>query len=438
MKNNVNKQIEKNHFVKNGSICSFCLLAGLLASQQGQAQFYNKGEVSVAENTILSIYENYDNTSDGDFVNDGNVYIYKNWNNDGKVGFTSTKSGKTFFEGEVVQTLTGDSQSNFQNVKFNNISDVIAFNLNTKISVNAISEFENGIVLADASTARKGLVIFQKDAVHEKTSDLSFVDGEVQKIGVKAFEFPVGDYLYFRPSMHADARNMRNVNNTYTTQYFYKNSDDIQHPHSQKEAGIQLINNAEYWNVTKEKESDNIILTLTLDPKTTPADFFNVSSDKKVVIVRWDGTKWVNEGGAVRNRDSSDPISAATYTQVITSEVKGFGMFTIALVDNENDEDLIVYNAVSPNNDGINDTFHIKGIDKYPDNEVEIFNRWGVKVYSAKSYNETDVMFGGYSDGRATINRGDKLPTGTYFYILKYNTGKQVKEKAGYLYINNQ
>jgi len=102
------------------------------------------------------------------------------------------------------------------------------------------------------------------------------------------------------------------------------------------------------------------------------------------------------------------------------------------------DEKLVVYNAVSPNGDGINDSFHIAGIDKYPDNSVEIYNRWGVKVFDAKSYNESDNMFRGYSDGRATINRNEKLPTGTYFYILKYNNTKKVIEQSGYLYINNQ
>jgi gliding motility-associated-like protein len=101
-------------------------------------------------------------------------------------------------------------------------------------------------------------------------------------------------------------------------------------------------------------------------------------------------------------------------------------------------EDVIIYNALSPNDDGLNDSFVIKGINKFPDNQVEIYNRWGVKVYDAKSYNESDVMFRGYSDGHATIKRGAKLPTGTYFYILKYNIGQKVKERTGYLYINNQ
>ena len=46
--------------------------------------------------------------------------------------------------------------------------------------------------------------------------------------------------------------------------------------------------------------------------------------------------------------------------------------------------------------------------------------------------------FRGKSDGRATLKRNDGLPTGTYFYVLKYKTLKgNYKDKAGYLYINN-
>jgi len=42
-----------------------------------------------------------------------------------------------------------------------------------------------------------------------------------------------------------------------------------------------------------------------------------------------------------------------------------------------------VFNNVSPNSDGINDLFYIKGIDCYPNNYVQIFNRLGVRVFNA-------------------------------------------------------
>ena len=101
-----------------------------------------------------------------------------------------------------------------------------------------------------------------------------------------------------------------------------------------------------------------------------------------------------------------------------------------------------VYNAVSANGDGSNDVFLIEGIECYPNNTIEIYNRWGVLVYESKGYNNTDKSFKGYSEGRTTISPNQLLPTGTYFYILKYEydlygTNQQNINKAGYLYLQS-
>lgn len=96
-----------------------------------------------------------------------------------------------------------------------------------------------------------------------------------------------------------------------------------------------------------------------------------------------------------------------------------------------------VYNAISPNQDGLNDSFKIDGIDCFPNNTVKIYNRYGVAVYEKKSYDNVTNPFEGFSDGRGTFKKGDKLPTGTYFYTLEYDdNGKQIS-KSGYLYISN-
>ncbi|MCY1230530.1 hypothetical protein D9M72_429440 [compost metagenome] len=96
-----------------------------------------------------------------------------------------------------------------------------------------------------------------------------------------------------------------------------------------------------------------------------------------------------------------------------------------------------VFNAVSPNNDGDNEILYIGGLECYPDNKVEIFNRWGVLVYEANGYNNNDKAFRGYSEGRVTVNKSEGLPDGTYFYFLKYKKPDgSVSEKSGYLYLS--
>ena len=108
------------------------------------------------------------------------------------------------------------------------------------------------------------------------------------------------------------------------------------------------------------------------------------------------------------------------------------------VADVTQEDDLEIFNAMSPNNnDGSNDIFVIRNIELYPENTVEIFNRWGVLVYETKGYNQNGNLFRGFSDGRATINKSDELPAGTYFYVVKYKNGSgNMKQKSGYLYIN--
>jgi gliding motility-associated-like protein len=68
---------------------------------------------------------------------------------------------------------------------------------------------------------------------------------------------------------------------------------------------------------------------------------------------------------------------------------------------------VVVHNAFSPNGDGINEKFVIDNIDDtvcYPDNTVEIYNRWGVLVYETKGYNNTSNAFEGISAGRSTYS----------------------------------
>ena len=101
------------------------------------------------------------------------------------------------------------------------------------------------------------------------------------------------------------------------------------------------------------------------------------------------------------------------------------------------DDDLEIFNLVTPNGDGDNDLFVIRNIERYPENGLEIYNRWGVKVYSVDGYGQDSKFFRGISEGRVTVNQVSELPVGTYWYILKYkNASGEWKQRVGYLYLN--
>ncbi|MGO4819733.1 DUF7507 domain-containing protein, partial [Flavobacterium sp. W22_SRS_FP1] len=104
---------------------------------------------------------------------------------------------------------------------------------------------------------------------------------------------------------------------------------------------------------------------------------------------------------------------------------------------------ITVHNAFSPNGDGINEVFVIENLEDvlcYPNNSLEIYNRWGVLVFETTNYNNTSNYFNGVSRGRTTISQSAGLPTGTYFYILNYTSiegtgGVKNNTKDGYLYL---
>ena len=66
--------------------------------------------------------------------------------------------------------------------------------------------------------------------------------------------------------------------------------------------------------------------------------------------------------------------------------------------------------GISPNKDGYNDLFIVRGLEIYPRNMLTIYNRWGNIVYEYQNYAN---MWDGVN------NKGEPLPNGTYFVILE-------------------
>ncbi|MFS4449701.1 HYR domain-containing protein [Maribacter sp. 2307UL18-2] len=101
--------------------------------------------------------------------------------------------------------------------------------------------------------------------------------------------------------------------------------------------------------------------------------------------------------------------------------------------------ELKVFNAISPGTDRENEAFLVEGLECYPINKVEIYNRWGKIVFEREAYNNKDNVFRGISEVKGTVNQSRELPDGTYFYVIKYvDFDGSSKSKAGYLHINRR
>ena len=70
--------------------------------------------------------------------------------------------------------------------------------------------------------------------------------------------------------------------------------------------------------------------------------------------------------------------------------------------------------GITPNNDGFNDTWIIDNLSLYPENTVEVFNRWGESLFYSQGYDNP-------WDGRF---KGKDLPVGTYYYVIDLKNGE--------------
>ncbi|WP_448606010.1 MBG domain-containing protein [Paenimyroides ceti] len=104
-------------------------------------------------------------------------------------------------------------------------------------------------------------------------------------------------------------------------------------------------------------------------------------------------------------------------------------------------EGVQVHNGISTDGDGINDYLIIDNIQRFPDNKIIIYNRWGKEVWSTRNYDSNGNVFKGYAEGVKGFKNGEKLANGTYYYILQYlyerNGESKMVKKTGYLHLEN-
>jgi gliding motility-associated-like protein len=86
----------------------------------------------------------------------------------------------------------------------------------------------------------------------------------------------------------------------------------------------------------------------------------------------------------------------------------------------------------SPDGDGINEFWEIKGIEQYPNNVVTIYNRWGDAVFKISGYDNTSQVFRGQAN-QLTNRGGDTLPEGTYFFQIDISESHNLKATQGFL-----
>ena len=132
-------------------------------------------------------------------------------------------------------------------------------------------------------------------------------------------------------------------------------------------------------------------------------------------------------GNSIPNTDVVVPIASTSYT-VNAVDFNGCSSDIVFTVNINTDCEVIVYTGFTPNGDGINDFFVIDNIDKYPNNNVQIFNRWGDRIFTTSRYDNRNNNWDGKTNGQL-------VTAGTYFYLILNDENKLLKK--GWIEITN-
>jgi gliding motility-associated-like protein len=129
-------------------------------------------------------------------------------------------------------------------------------------------------------------------------------------------------------------------------------------------------------------------------------------------------TVWVfGNGGSITSTAAAVPVSTV-FTQPGTYVVTMFAKKGLCVqtstrtIEVELPSQIIVPNVFTPNGDGANDLFILQRSSNISEVKIEIFDRWGHKVYDLVS-EKGQIEW----DGKNQF--GKECPEGTYFYILK-------------------
>ncbi|NOY36681.1 MAG: T9SS type B sorting domain-containing protein, partial [Chlorobi bacterium] len=86
-------------------------------------------------------------------------------------------------------------------------------------------------------------------------------------------------------------------------------------------------------------------------------------------------------------------------------------------------QEVMIPSGFTPNGDGVNDTWHISSAEYYPEMIVEVFDRWGQRIFYSKGYGGTKEWDGTYN--------GKQVASGTYYFVIRLYDPKNTAPFTG-------
>lgn len=382
-----------------------CITLGLsLITITGQAQeaVHNFGSIQIHGDTNVGFHM--------DLMNDGTFD-----QNTGLVGFYSDQDALT---------ISGAFMPNLFDTEVDVGGDLIL-----ETTVNVLNNVN--LITGDIKTSKSGTAIYSNfldDAFYIGESSVSKIDGYGAMTNKASFVFPVGNEDRLRPLMIESVA----INAMAKCAYFFEDPNNSKTLNADFSTGKKAteyisVSDTEFWRLESDVPSK---VTLTWDMYSDVRSLGEYLSDLKVVGWSKTENQWVNLGNSA--------VEGGMAYGSVTSEVFVPSDYEILTIGG-NDDRLETYSTIdldnyfmTPNGDGANDILVLDGIENSPNNVLEIFNRYGVLVYSQANYQND---FDGQSNRESVVKKGTGLASGIYFYILTMHDLRQ--KHQGYLYISN-
>jgi len=368
----------------------------------GQNAVHNYGNIQIHDTGLVGFHM--------DVINDGAFN-----QNLGLVGFYNTDN---------TITLSGTSNPVFYDAE---IAVDNGFYLENTMGVLNNLNFIAGTIFTPRTASETNLS-FLSNSFYIGESDNTKIDGYASIQGKQSFTFPLGMDDRLRPLvLESNA-----INDYAKSAYFYEDPNSpvyfgTSFDTNAVEDEFLSVSNYEFWHLDGEIPSR---ITLSWDDESFVSLLAEFTSDLKVVGWSFAERRWVNLGNT--NVEGDLDNGTVTSEEFIPNE------YAVLTIGGNNDlletlENIELDNYyMTPNGDGINDFLVIEGIENSPNNTLQIFNRYGILVYSKQGY---DNSFDGIANVTSVLSRNKGLASGIYFYIVTLNDIK--KKHQGYLYLTS-
>jgi len=265
------------------------ILSTLFVSSIAYSQLYNNGTQLYLQPSLQLFLKgdlnNFSGTNQGFINNSGTISINGNWINNASNTCLNPDSGSVSFLGNSSQYIQGSAGTLFHNLSISGTNGVDLNVVTTATVTNNLLFVTKRLI----NTSSSALLIIANNATVSGSSDSSFVNGPLEKIGNTAFTFPIGKGNDYQPlSISAPA----NITDAFTAQYF----NTGQTLGNTTDTTISNLSTCEYWTLNRTAGSDNVFVTLGWN--NSSCNIAANDSDMRVAYFDTTAHSWTSLGGS--------------------------------------------------------------------------------------------------------------------------------------------